>query len=185
MRAGAALVQRCAAATCLLFTALAPAASYSPCAFAPVLGGLAARGLCGAWGGQGPWPRGCAGHPRRPVMQRSATATMGIFGFGSDGGDKDGEGENWLRVLRLQALLRAAVEQEKYQGAARLHTEIHQLLAKETDALARALSAAAADAKRNMKRLRRRGDRQPTARLPVLSRGRPSVRTGSAPRPAW
>lgn len=87
----------------------------------------------------------------RQVRQRGATATMGLS-------DNDGEGENWLRVLRLQALLRAAVEQEQYQGAARFHTEIKQLLAQETDVIARALSAAAADAKRNMKRLRRRGD---------------------------
>jgi hypothetical protein len=135
----------CAAAAWLLaFAALSPVASYAPCAAAPRLGAVL-RGQCG--------------RPRR-VRQGGAGATMGLFGFGigSGGGDKDCDRENWLRVLGLQAQLQAAVEQERYQGAARLYGEIHQLLAQETDALVRRLSAAAADAQRNKKMIRRRDD---------------------------
>jgi excinuclease UvrABC nuclease subunit len=94
------------------------------------------------------------------VRQRGAAATVGLFGFGfgAGGGDNDSERKNWLRVLQLRARLLAAVEQEQYQGAARLQDEIHKLLSQETDALVRRLSAAAAEANRNMKRIRRRGD---------------------------
>jgi hypothetical protein len=134
--------QWCAAAAWLLASAaLSPVASYVPCAAAPRLGGAAARGQCG--------------RPRR-VRQGGAGATMGLFGLG--GGDKDCDQENWLRVLGLQAQLQAAVDQERYQGAARLYGEIHQLRAQESDALVRRLSAAAADAQRNKEMILRRND---------------------------
>jgi len=78
--------------------------------------------------------RWLCGRPRRPVRQSGAAETVGLFGFGfgAGGGDNDSERKNWLRVLQLQA--------------------------QETDALVRRFSAAAAEANRNTKRIRRRGD---------------------------
>lgn len=138
-------VSRCAAAASLIFTVLAPAASYAPFRVPCPTRGVAGRGFCGC--------------PRRPGGTSFEVCRITILcGFGTDCSDHEGKGENWLRVLGMQAQLRAEVDQEHYKDAARLHTEIQQLLAQETDALVHALSAAAADAKRKMKRLRRRGD---------------------------
>ena len=145
-------VPRAAAAAWLLFAALSPAASYVPAGAGLRLGGVATRGLCGR-----------AAARFRCKRPAAAASSMGLFGLGSDSCN-EGEGDSWLRLLRLQAQLQAAVEQEQYQDAARLNAEIRQLHAHETEELVRRLSAAAAGVRRDMKHRRRRGD-APAERL--------------------